>query len=149
MFAVGSRIQMHAKRRQSVAAGGGALRKKALHRQVLLVKRGLHLSNSVPLDNPKSAVVGNGTIMNKQLQQQQGSLDLPSIVLHLTGRDSLSNSVATPPPTDGMGSPFRGRRRAVDISAHKACALLMARMKEQRGADGAIMSSQRTAPTTL
>uniref|UniRef100_A0A914H0Y4 Uncharacterized protein n=1 Tax=Globodera rostochiensis TaxID=31243 RepID=A0A914H0Y4_GLORO len=153
MFAVGSRIQMHAKRRQSVAAGGGALRKtEALHRQVLLVKRGLHLSNSVPLDNPKSAVVGNGTIMSKQLQQQQqqqGSLDLPSIVLHLTGRDSLSNSVATPPPTDGMGSPFRGRRRAVDISAHKACALLMARMKEQRGADGAIMSSQRTAPTTL
>ncbi|KAL3075198.1 hypothetical protein niasHS_013421 [Heterodera schachtii] len=164
MFAVGSRIQMHAKRRQSVAVGIGGMPKKPLHRQVLLVKRGLQLSNSVPLDDPESAVLlrnsSNNTMVmmnnhhhhhHQQQQQHQGgqngSLDFPSIVLHLTARDSLSTSVATPPPLLGMGSPFRGRRRAVDISAHKACALLMARMKQQR-ADGGLTASQRAAPPT-
>ncbi|KAL3093652.1 hypothetical protein niasHT_026690 [Heterodera trifolii] len=158
MFAVGSRIQMHAKRRQSVAVGIGGMPKKPLHRQVLLVKRGLQLSNSVPLDDPESAVLVRNNTNNTMMmmnnhhhhQQHQGSLDFPSIVLHLTGRDSLSTSVATPPPLLGMGSPFRGRRRAVDISAHKACALLMARMKQQR-TDGGMTASQRAAapPTTM
>nr|CAD2197792.1 unnamed protein product [Meloidogyne enterolobii] len=94
----------------------------------------------------------------RELQGNQTPIDFPSIVLQLTsagkkenrcdsivtntsiishsqlpfGRSLASTITTTAEPFEAVAS-WGARRRAVDISAHKACALLMARMKEREG----------------
>uniref|UniRef100_A0A1I8BLG8 Uncharacterized protein n=1 Tax=Meloidogyne hapla TaxID=6305 RepID=A0A1I8BLG8_MELHA len=93
----------------------------------------------------------------KEEDCNQTPIDFPSIVLQLTSagkRDNRCDSIVTntsivshsqhpfgrsQASTITITEPFEAvaswgaRRRAVDISAHKACALLMARMKEREG----------------